>query len=160
MTPEERRNFVGAHRTAILGYARRHDGPALSAVYYVTDGDEILVSTPGARAKTRAIARNPKVSLCVLDEKYPPSYVTLFCDAVVDEDFDLAVDVAFRVAQRIIGAELGEEVRPFVADDALKEKRVTLRLTPYATYATPPRHGDGIAQPEAAPDKAALPWGS
>jgi hypothetical protein len=50
MLPSERREFVRTHRTCVFGYARRHDGPALSVVYYVaTDDDELLVSTMAGR---------------------------------------------------------------------------------------------------------------
>ena len=42
------------HRTAVFGYGRRHDGPAQSIVYYVVDGEDLLVSTMGARAKAKA----------------------------------------------------------------------------------------------------------
>ena len=34
MTPEERRQFVLDHRTAIFGYNRAKDGPAMSIVFY------------------------------------------------------------------------------------------------------------------------------
>ena len=60
MTPEERRQFVRDHRTAIFGYSRKNDGPAMSALYYVMDGDEILVSTMKARAKAAAVRRDPR----------------------------------------------------------------------------------------------------
>ena len=73
MNRDERREFVRKHRTAVFGYGRKHDGPAQSIVYYVMDGDDILVSTMGARAKAKAVARLGKVSLCVLDEQWPPT---------------------------------------------------------------------------------------
>jgi hypothetical protein len=57
VTPEERRAFVRDHRTAIFGYNRVSDGPAMSIVYYVLDSDDtILVSTMRERAKARAVA--------------------------------------------------------------------------------------------------------
>ena len=65
MLPSERRAFVHTHRTCVFGYRRRHDGPAMSVVYYIpTDDDELLVSTMAARGKARAVARDGKVSLC------------------------------------------------------------------------------------------------
>jgi hypothetical protein len=39
--------------------------------YIPTDDDELLVSTMAARGKARAVARDGKVSLCVLDERWP-----------------------------------------------------------------------------------------
>ena len=51
MTAEERREFVRAHRTCVFGYGRRNDGPSMTIVYYVMDGDDILVSTMAEREK-------------------------------------------------------------------------------------------------------------
>lgn len=141
MRPSERRTFVRTHRTCVLGYGRRADGPAMSIVYYVpTDDDELLVATMGGRAKAKAVARNGKVSLCVLDETWPFTYLQVYCDAVVETDATVVVDVMMAVAGRMSGESLGEDARPFVAAMAEEENRVVLRCRPYETFATPPRH--------------------
>jgi PPOX class probable F420-dependent enzyme len=141
MLPSERRSFVRTHRTCVFGTARRADGPAMSVVYYVpTDADELLVSTMGDRAKGKAVARLGKVSLCVLDEHWPCSYLQVYCDASVDDDPDLVVDVMMAVAGRMSGEPLGDDARPFVAAMAAEEHRIVLRCRPYATFAQPPRH--------------------
>jgi nitroimidazol reductase NimA-like FMN-containing flavoprotein (pyridoxamine 5'-phosphate oxidase superfamily) len=80
----ERRGFVRTHGTAIFGYARKNDGPSMTVVYYVMDGDDILISTTATRSKARAVARNSKASLCVLDESWPFAYLTVYCNAIVD----------------------------------------------------------------------------
>lgn len=57
----------------------------MSIVYYVpTDGDELLVSTMRDRSKAKTVARLGKVSLCVLDERWPVSYLQVYCDASID----------------------------------------------------------------------------
>lgn len=141
MTPEESRAFVRAHRTAVFGYNRAADGPAMSIVYYVIDDDDtILVSTMGERAKAKAVARTGKVSLCVLDEQWPPTYLQVYCDAEVDTDEERTVDLMMRIAEVMAGKPLDESIRPIVAEGAKREGRVVLRLRPYATFATPPRH--------------------
>ena len=141
MTPEERRAFVRDHRTAIFGYNRVSDGPAMSIVYYVLDADEtILVSTMRERAKARAVARNPNVSVCVLDEQWPPTYLQVYCHAEIDTDEERAVDLMMAIAGVMAGAPLDASVRPLVAQGAKNEDRVVLRLRPYATFETPPRH--------------------
>ena len=140
MEPSERRDFVRNHRTAVFGYDRLHDGPAMSIVYYVMDGDDLLVSTMAERAKAKAVARDGKVSLCVLDEQWPPTYLVVYCHAVVETDFDQTVDVMMRIAGVMAGRDLDESVRPLVAEGARSEDRVVLRGHPYATFATPPRH--------------------
>ena len=141
MLPSERRAFVNTHRTCVLSYARRNDGPAQSVVYYIpTDDGELLIVTMAARAKAKAVERHGKISLLVLDEQWPVGYLTVYCDAVVDRDFELTTDVAMAVAGRMSGTPLGEDARPFVEAMVKEENRVVLRCTPYATFATPPRH--------------------
>jgi PPOX class probable F420-dependent enzyme len=141
MTPEERRAFVRDHRTAIFGYNRVADGPAMSIVYYVLDADDtILVSTMQERAKARAVARNPNVSMCVLDEQWPPTYLQVYCRAEIDTDAERTVDLMMAIGAVMAGRPLDASVRPMVAQGAEKEGRVVLRLRPYATFETPPRH--------------------
>jgi hypothetical protein len=141
MLPSERREFVLTHRTCVFGYGRRADGPAMSVVYYVpTDDGELLVSTMAERAKRKAVDRDGKVSLCVLDERWPFAFLQVYCDATVERDPDLVVDVMLAVGERMSGQPLGADARPFVEAMAEQEGRVVLRCRPYATFATPPRH--------------------
>jgi hypothetical protein len=112
----------------------------MTVVYYVVDGDDILVSTMAARAKAKAVDRNQKVALCVLDEQWPLTYLQVYCDAKLEMDLDANVDLAMRIAGVMAGTPMPDEVRPLVAEGVTKENRVVLRLTPYATFETPPRH--------------------
>src|SRR5689334_2466847 len=100
----ERREFVQKHRTCIFGFNRRNDGPAMTVVYYVLDGDDLLISTMAARAKALAVRRNPKVSLCILDEQWPLTYLQVYGEATLEEDFGLAVDGLRRVVDLMAGA--------------------------------------------------------
>ena len=141
MRPSERREFVRTHRTCVFGYRRRNDGPAMSIVYYIpTDTDELLVSTMADRGKARTVERDGKVSLCVLDERWPFAYLQVYADATIERDRDLVVDVMMAVAGRMSGQPLGDEARPYVAEMSERENRVVIRCRPYATYAQPPRH--------------------
>jgi hypothetical protein len=141
MLPSERREFVRTHRTCVFGTPRRSDGPAMSVVYYVpTATDELLVSTMRDRGKAKTVAWNPKVSLCVLDERWPFTYLQVYCDAIVVDDLDLVVSVMMAVGERMSGEPIGDDARPFVENMAEKEGRVVLRCLPYESFATPPRH--------------------
>lgn len=141
LLPSERRDFVRTHRTCVFGYRRLHDGPAMSIVYYVpTDNDELLVSTMAGRGKARVVARDGKVSLCVLDERWPFAYLQVYADAVVEREPGLIVDVMMAVAERMSGQPLPEEARPHIEAMARDEDRVVVRCRPYSTFAQPPRH--------------------
>lgn len=141
MLPSERRAFVRTHRTAVYGYRRLHDGPAMSVLYYIpTDDDELLVSTIARRGKARAVLRDGKVGLCVLDERWPFNYVQVYADAVLEHDHDLVVDVIIAAAGRMSGQPPGEEARPFAEAIAAREDRVVIRCRPYATFAQPTQH--------------------
>jgi PPOX class probable F420-dependent enzyme len=143
MNREQRREFVRKHRTAVFGYGRKHDGPAQSIVYYVSDGDDLLVSTMGERAKAKAVERLGKVSLCVLDEQWPPTYLVVYCNARIEREPRAVVDLMMRIAGVMAGKPMPDSVRPMVEQGAKKEGRVVVRLTPYATFCTPPRHVHG-----------------
>ena len=141
MLPSERREFVWSHRTCVFGYGRQSDGPAMSVVYYVpTDTGELCVSTMRSRAKAKASSRLGKVSLCVLDERWPFAYLQVYCDAVVDDDPELVTDVMMAVGGRMSGTPLPDAARAGVREMAKAEDRVVIRCTPYSTFASPPRH--------------------
>jgi PPOX class probable F420-dependent enzyme len=158
MLPSERRLFVRTHRTCVLAYERLRVGPAMSVVYYVpTDSDELLVSTKAGRAKAGAVARNPKVSLCVLDERWPFAYLQVYADAVVDNDRALAVDVLMAVAGRMSGEPPSEDTRAFFESMADKEQRVVLRCRPFETFAQSPAESAGEASAVRGVS-GAVPW--
>ena len=142
MLPSERREFVRTHRTCVFGYARRTDGPSMSIVYYIpTDDDELLVSTMGGRSKAKAVVRSGKVSLCILDERWPFAYVQVYCDARVETDPDLVVDVMMAVAGRMSGQPLPGEARPAVEWMAKDEGQV--EVLPHLNLGLVGARGDG-----------------
>jgi len=112
----------------------------MTVVYYVTDGDDMLVSTMAARSKAKAIDRDPRVSLCVLDENWPVTYLQVYGTAVVERDEEQAADVLRQIVELMAGEPVPAERRAQIADLAKQEQRVVLRVSPYATFATPPRH--------------------
>ncbi len=140
MDRTERREFVRKHRTCIFGYDRQNDGPAMTVVYYVLDGDDLLISTMAARGKALAVKRDPKVSLCILDEQWPLTYLQVYGEATLEEDFDQAVDVLRRVIDLMAEKDVTSAKLAEVEQMARDENRVVIRVRPYATFATPPRH--------------------
>jgi PPOX class probable F420-dependent enzyme len=140
MDQEQRRQFVRDHRTCIFGYGRQADGPAMTVVYYVMDGEDILVSTMAQRAKAKAVQRDPHVSLCVLDENWPVTYLQVYGTAVLETEEEKGADMLRKVVEIMAGEPVPPERYEQIAEMARAEHRVVIRVTPYATFATPPRH--------------------
>jgi PPOX class probable F420-dependent enzyme len=161
MLPSERREFVRTHRTCVFGYGRQADGPAMSIVYYIpADNDDLFVATMAGRAKAKAVARNGKVSLCVLDETWPFAYLQVYCDAEIVDDDETLIDVMMAVAERMSGQPVAPELRPAIKAVAEEENRVLVRCRPYATFVTPPRHLNRNDQEEPLTHwvSASMPW--
>ncbi len=140
MNQAQRREFVEHHRTCIFAFQRKHGPPSMSVVYYVMDGDDLLISTMAERAKAKAVKRTREAAVCVLDEKWPLTYLQLYGPAAVEDDFQTTVDVMMQVAAIMSGQPLPEAARPLVEAKAREERRVVIRLTPQWTVYSPPVH--------------------
>lgn len=85
----------------------------------------------------------------------------VYCEAVIDTDFDFVVDVMMRIAGVMAGEQVSDDARPMVEEGGRAENRVALRLKPYATFYTPPKHVHSEA--DINPDllhstSASVPW--
>jgi len=128
--PDHHREFVARNRLCVLGWYRSGDsgeGPPLTPVFYVTDGDDVAISITEDRAKTRALRRDPAISVCVLGEEMPYPYVTLFGKARIEQE--QAFEVMARVVESM-GRPLDEDRREALFARVKRERRVVLRVTP------------------------------
>lgn len=130
MTPEERKKFLEENRYCVVAYNRKSGPPAMSPVYYVMDGDDLLISTKANRMKGKVFARERDVSVCVLAEGPHPGapYLTIYGKAKTEPDG--AVDLMMRVGEVMTGNPVPDSARPSVEERARKEERVVLRVTP------------------------------
>jgi PPOX class probable F420-dependent enzyme len=65
------REFLRAHHRAVLATSRADGRPQLSPVTAAVDDDgRVLVSTREAAIKTRNLRRDPRASLCVLNDGF------------------------------------------------------------------------------------------
>jgi len=83
------------------------------------------------------IAPDGKVSLCVLDERWPFVYLQVYADAVIDRDRDLAVDVMMASPA---GCRASRSVRgpPYIGAAVCRGGPGRAALPPYGTFASPP----------------------
>ncbi len=134
MIPEEHRKFLEEHRLCVVGFNGKNGPPILSPVYYFVDGDEIVISTQAARGKAKQAGRLGEVTLCVLEEKMPFAYLTVYGTVRVEEE--CAVDALMRAAGAMTGTPIPEAARPGFEERAKAEGRVALRVTPTGFFNT------------------------
>lgn len=128
MTPEERTKFLQEHRLCIVGYGRRDGPPAMTPVYYAMDGEDIIISTTRSRAKAKAIAREPRVSICVLGEAPPFPYLTVYGRGRIEDGG--AVETMMKVGEKMTGNPIPDAARPAIEKRAQDEGRVVMRVKP------------------------------
>ena len=67
----ELRAFLDANPVGVMATVPESGRPRQSLVYYVRDGDRLLVSTLADRAKARDVRRSGWASLCVMGHVLP-----------------------------------------------------------------------------------------
>ena len=106
--------FVSADppRTAKLAVVRADGSPQVAPVWVdldqTPDGPEIVFTTGASTVKGKAIARDPRVSLCWDDERPPFSFLTINGEARIVEDLNEVREWAGRLGGRYLGQEHAE----------------------------------------------------
>ena len=96
-------------RTAKLATVRADGRPHVAPVWIALDGDDIVLTTNTATAKGKALRRDPRVSLCVDDERPPFSFVMVEGTAELSEDPDDLRRWATVIGGRYMGADRADE---------------------------------------------------
>jgi PPOX class probable F420-dependent enzyme len=109
LTPEIREFLSHGTRTAKLGFVAADGRPLVAPVWFVVEGDELWFNTGGTTAKGRAIARDPRLVVCVDMERPPYAYVQVQGVATVTEDPGELVASATLIGRRYMGADRAEE---------------------------------------------------
>ncbi|MCG7607529.1 MULTISPECIES: PPOX class F420-dependent oxidoreductase [Mycobacterium] len=96
-------------RTAVLSWVAADGRPLSAPVWFVVDDGELVFNTGKDTAKGRALARDPRVVLCIHDDTPPFAFVQVQGVAAVSEDPAELLDIATRTGGRYMGAERAEE---------------------------------------------------
>ncbi len=109
MSVDERRAFL-AHgtRTGKLATVRPDGRAHLAPVWFVLDGDDLVITTGATTVKGRNLRRDPRVTVLVDDETPPFAYVQVEGTAAVSEDLDEMLDWATRIGGRYMGVDQAE----------------------------------------------------
>lgn len=110
MTYEECKEFILEEPRPAVVAVVRHDGrPHCAPVWIDLDGDEIMFTTGRDTLKGKALLRDPRISLCVDDDRPPFSYVIIEGTATLTEDLDDLRYWAGRLGGRYMGQDRAEE---------------------------------------------------
>jgi PPOX class probable F420-dependent enzyme len=94
------------------------DGPVLTEVWFLREGDSVALSLNAGRQKVKNLTAHPQCSLFILDLADPMRYLELRGEAEItpDDDFSLAQQVSDKY---------GTNVRGYDGPD---DKRVAVRI--------------------------------
>lgn len=119
---DEMRRFLEEPRFAVLATANPDGSPQQTVMWYLLEGDAILMNTNRGRKKNRNLARDARVSFCVPDGY---TYLTLTGTLEVEEDPENGQSGIHQLAVRYHGPEKAAEM---VDSQFSREERVNLRL--------------------------------
>ena len=128
MTDSEWRAFVSeGTRTGKVALTRKDGAPHVTPVWFVLAGDELLFNTGKDSLKGRILRRDPRVALCVDDQRPPYSFVIIHGEASLEEDLDDMRRWATEIGGRYMGQDRGPEFgeRNAVPGEYLVRVRIT-----------------------------------
>jgi PPOX class probable F420-dependent enzyme len=109
MTAEERRAFLSeGTRTGKFAVTRKDGRPHVTPIWFVLDGDDLILNTGAGSLKAKAMRRDPRVAVCVDDQTPPYSFVLVEGTAEISENLDETRVWATRIGGRYMGAGQAE----------------------------------------------------
>jgi PPOX class probable F420-dependent enzyme len=122
LTPAVRK-FLEEKRFAVVGTKNPDGSPHLAVMWYLVDGDEILVNSAQGRIKDQNLAADPRMSVLVED-----GYRWVRLDGRVRIEHDQAITHADirRLAARYYGDE--RKADEAMRDNFSKQHRISYRL--------------------------------
>lgn len=129
MSQSEWRAFVSeGTRTAKLATTTARGQPHVVPIWFVLDDatGDVIFTCDGHSLKARALRRDPRVAICIDDDKPPYSFVEIRGSVSLSENIDEMLPWTTRIAGRYMGAEQADAFgqRNAVAGELL------VRLTP------------------------------
>ena len=96
-------------RTGKLAYKGADGRPLVAPIWFVVEGGLLVFNTGKDTAKGRALARDPRATLCVDLQEPPYGFVQVQGDAELSEELGELVRTATAIAARYMGDDRAEE---------------------------------------------------
>ncbi|MDR7169847.1 PPOX class probable F420-dependent enzyme [Nocardia kruczakiae] len=107
--PEVREFLAAGTRTGKLALVASDGRPIVNPVWFILDGDDLVFNTGKTTAKGKALARDPRVALCVDLDEPPYAYFQVQGVATLSEDPAELLRTATAIAARYMGPDRAEE---------------------------------------------------
>lgn len=120
--PEDAVHLLEGTHLAHVATVNEDGSPQVTPVWVDHDGDTVLVNTARGRLKDRNLARDPRVSISIVDAEKP--YQPLL---IQGKTVELTEDGADAHIDKLAKRYLDEDVYPFRGED---EVRVLARIQP------------------------------
>ena len=121
---DKARAFLNEKRFAVLATLNVDGTVQQTTMWYLLEGDTIVMNTKAGRIKDRNLRRDPRISICLEDGYH---YLTISGTVELIEDQVTAQRDIHRLAVRYDGEESAARQ---MAEQFSKEQRVTIHLTP------------------------------
>ncbi|KAA0115235.1 PPOX class F420-dependent oxidoreductase [Mycolicibacterium sp. P9-22] len=118
--PESHRDLLDGAHVGSLSTLGKDGAPQVTALWYLAEGDSVVLSLTTDRQKYKNAVQHPRATLFVIDPTNPFRTLEVRGDTSVEEDPGLAV------FDRIV-RHYGQDPDTFPAP---RDNRVVLRLTP------------------------------
>lgn len=107
--PEVRAFLREGTRTGVLGYCAPDGRPLVAPVWFLLQDDRLIFNTGKDTAKGRALARDPRATICVEVAEPPYAFVQVQGLVELSEDPGDLLATATAIAARYMGADRAEE---------------------------------------------------
>ena len=109
MSTEEALEFLATGtRTAKLAWVASDGRPHVAPMWFIVEDGDVLFNTSAEVGKSRALRRDPRISLVVDVEEPPYAFVKVDGTVEISEDLDELLRVATAVGGRYMGADQAE----------------------------------------------------
>jgi PPOX class probable F420-dependent enzyme len=129
-TRREIRRFLRDRRVAVLGTIGKDGQPVLTPIWYLSKGDKLIMRTSRDSVKAQNIMRDPRVSVCVQEERPPYASVTVYGTATIEDE---RPGLAAEIAKHYLGAVAGRAYLQIAAQAVEAGPEVMILVTPQRT---------------------------
>jgi PPOX class probable F420-dependent enzyme len=119
--------FLQGRRVAVLGTISTDGSTVLTPIWYLYRDGKLLMRTGKESVKVRNIQADPRVTVCVQDERPPYASVTIYGRAAIEP---LEAGLGEEVARRYLGAIAGAAYMRVAAEAIQESEEITLVITP------------------------------